>query len=106
LGHELLENLELALLLLCLLHPGRIPERLRGLDAPLALALKNLQLLVVRERALEILLRRAKAREQQPQRIAALAVLLEHRLLELGLHADDQRHASPRILPPRMCQCK
>src|SRR5262249_5598017 len=55
--HELLEDRELALLLLGLLLPAGGAERLGGLEPALALALEHLELLVVGERALEILLR-------------------------------------------------
>src|ERR1051326_8836808 len=104
--HELFEHGELLLLLERLLLAVAAAEGLRRFDAALALALQDLELLVVRERALKLLLRRAQAGEDEPQRVAPLVVVLEHRVLELLLHAVDQTHARPRILPPRMCQCR
>ena len=85
----------------------------------LALALEHLQLLVVGERPLQILLGRAQAREDQAQRVAALVVAREHRLLHLVLELRDQAHSSITAVatagarrvatsgpPPRMCQCR
>ena len=63
---------------------GRV-EGLRGLDPPLALALEHLELLVVGQRPLEVLLGRAQAREDQAQRVAALGVARERRLLDVLL---------------------
>ena len=65
LRHELLEHLELEVLLVGLLLAAGGLERLERLDALLPLALQDLQLLVLGERALQLLLGRAQAREDQ-----------------------------------------
>src|SRR5581483_10708556 len=98
LGHELLEHCELRLLgQRLLLSPARA-EGLRRLQPPLALALEHLQLLLVAQRALQLLLRRAQAGEDQPQRVASRTVASLHRRRQLALEANDQAHldASPR----------
>ena len=92
LGHELLEHRELALLCLRLLLAATGAERLGRLDAPLALALEHLQLLVLGQRALQLLLGRAERDEDQPQRVAALGVARLHRVLQLVLDPRDQAH--------------
>src|SRR3954454_13321959 len=107
LGHELLEHFELGLL-----RPGLFlaAGRAKGLgrfEPPLALALEDLQLLVVVQRPLELLLGGAQAREDQPQCVATLGVALLHRCGQLRLELRDQTHpGSPRNEPPRMCQCR
>src|SRR5262245_43925577 len=57
LRHELLEDLEFVLLVLRLLLAACTAERLGSFEPALALTLEHLELLVVRERALELLLR-------------------------------------------------
>src|SRR5262249_50049069 len=78
------------------------------LHALLPLALKHLELLVVGERPLELLLRRAQRAEQQAQRVAALAVALLHRRRQVVLELVDQlaHPMPPSGFPPRMCQCR
>ena len=93
LRHELLEHLELVLLVLGLLLAPARAECLRRLDAPLPLALEHLQLLVVRERALELLLRVPKRVEDQAERVATVRVAREPRRLELVLDPLDEAHA-------------
>src|SRR5262249_25109862 len=100
LGHELLENRELGLLLLRLLLATARAERLRRLPPPLALALQHLQLFVVGERALQVLLRRTEAVEEQPERVAPRRVAREHRVLHLALELLDQAHGEIKA-PPR-----
>jgi pimeloyl-ACP methyl ester carboxylesterase len=106
LGHEFLEDRELGLFLVGRLGPVARAKRLGRLDAPLALALQHLELLVLAQLALQILLRRAQRREQKAQRIAARVVPREARLSQFVFHPFDQAHASPLILPPRTCQCR
>src|SRR5262249_26965376 len=107
LGHELLEHLELVLLRVgLLLTPGRL-VRVGGLRPALALALQHLELLLLGERTLQVLLRRAQAGGAPACDVATVAVASEPRLLELVLDAGDQVHANPgRLPPPRTCQCR
>src|SRR4051794_3283860 len=107
LGHELLEDVELVLLVLgLLLAPGRMVG-VGGLEALLSLALEHLQLLVLRQRPLQLLLGRLQTREDQPERVAAIRVAREHRVLHLLLEIGDETHAaSPVIRPPSTCQCR
>ena len=79
LGHELLEDLELGLLLVGLLLAPGGAERLLRLDPLLPLALQHLELLVLGERALELLLGALEAREDQAKRVAARVVAIAHR---------------------------
>src|ERR1044072_7872402 len=107
LGHELLEHGELALLALGLLLTAPGPECLGRLGALLPLALQHLQLLVVVQRPLQVLLRRAQAGQDQPQRVATVRVARGHRLLELALQPRNQAHpAIPQVRPPSTCQCR
>src|SRR6266542_1850684 len=107
LGHELLEDRELALLGRGLLLAAAGTEGLGRLDAPLALALKHLQLLVLGKRPLQLLLRALERVEDQAERIAALGVPLLHRLLQLRLDGVDPAHAIlPVDPPPSTCQCR
>src|SRR5215216_921355 len=106
-GHELLEHRELALLAFGPLVAAGLAERLRGLGSALPLPLQHLELLVVVQRPQQLLLRRAQACQDQPQRVAPLRVACRHRLLELVLQTRDQRHpAIPQTRPPRRCQCR
>src|SRR5262249_22924716 len=99
--------LELALLALGLLLPPAGAERLRRLDPLLALALEHLQLLVVVQRALQILFGRAQLRQDQPERVAPLGVAGGHGLLQLALQLGDKAHpAIPQTCPPSTCQCR
>src|SRR5262249_24121758 len=76
-------------------------------DPPLPLALQDLQLLLVRERTLELLLGRAQAGDDQAERVAPVGVARERRLLEVVLHARDEAHpGTPCRRPPRTCQCR
>src|ERR687895_2332841 len=104
LWHELLEDGELLLFRSGALFAAALPEGLRRLDPPLALSLQHLQLLLVGERPLQLLLRGAQARQDQPQRIAAGRIALAHGALQLVLDAADQAHAAPRTRPPSRCQ--
>ena len=63
-----------------------------GLDPLLPLALQHLQLLVLVQRALELLLSALKAGEDQAQRVAARGVPLAHRAPRAGLDLGDQTH--------------
>src|SRR4029077_4774840 len=92
-GHELLENRKLTVLLRGLLLPARGAKRLGRLDPALALTLEHLELLVVGERALELLLGRAQAREDQPEGIAARGIAGEGRLLDVLLDLAYQAHS-------------
>ena len=92
LGHELLEHVELVLFLLGLLLPTAGAERLGRLEPLLALALQHLELLVVVQRALQLLLRSLKAGEDQAQRVAARGIAVAHRALELFLDLCDKTH--------------
>ena len=79
--------------------------RLGRLGPLLALPLQHLELLVLRERPLELLLGRAQARQDQAESVAPILVAREPRLLELVLDAGDQAHANPgRLAPPSTCQ--
>src|SRR6185295_7382612 len=90
-----------------LLVAPRRPEGLRSLDALLALALEHLQLLVLRERTLQLLLGALEAREDQAQGVAPRGVPLAHCILELRLDLCDQRHSGIRVIfPPSTCQCR
>src|SRR3972149_1592909 len=113
LGHGLLENLELLLLVFCLLLPPAGSERLGGLEPALALALEHLQLLVVGKRPLKLLLCGLKRVEDQAERGAGILVASETCRLELLLDPLDETHAvasSARAIrslsgrPPRTCQ--
>src|SRR2546423_13026132 len=107
LRHELLQDEQLRLLGLGLLGPLAGAKRLGRLDSSLSLALEDLKLLVVVERALELLLRAPEARKQQPQRIAPIVLARPHRLAQLVLESLDQAHAGiPLTWPPRTCQCR
>src|SRR5439155_20405384 len=107
LRHELLEHRELSLLGRRLLLAAAAAEGLRRLDTALALALQHLQLLLVGERPLQLLLGRAKAREDQPQRVPPLGVPRERRLFQVLLQAGDETHpGTPCSRPPRTCQCR
>ena len=107
LGHELLEDRELALLGRRLLLAAAVAERLRRLDALLPLALEHLQLLVVGERALQLLLGALERVDDQAERVAPLGVAREHRLLDLVLDRRDQAHAILPVSPPlSTCQCR
>src|SRR5215212_3740339 len=107
LRHELGQHLELEALRVRLLLAPRGAKRLLGLGPALALALQHLELLLVVQRPLELLLRRAQAVQDQAQRVAPLGVALPHRLLQLALDSRDQAHSGiPSIRPPRMCQCR
>ncbi len=76
---QLLATVGIEALVLGLLGAAAGAERLRRLDAALALALEDLKLLVVVQRALELLLGAAEAVEDQPQRVAARVVARAHR---------------------------
>src|SRR6266508_921440 len=89
LGHELLNDLELALFFRGLLLPAAPAERLRRFGPALALALENVQLLVLLQRALHLLLRRPQRCEREPERVRALLVAGTHRGLELLLDSRD-----------------
>ena len=98
---------ELALLGLGLLLAAAGAERLGRLDALLALALQHLQLLVLGERALQLLLGALERVEDQAQRVAALGVARLHRVLDLVFDVVDQAHAIlPVSPPPSTCQCR
>ena len=60
----------------------------------------SLQDLTLRQRPLQILLGRTQAGEDQAQRIAALDVSSEHRLLHVGFELRDQAHSGF----PKTCQ--
>src|SRR6185295_11994704 len=106
-GHELLEHRQLTLLGVCLLLPASGAEGLGSLGPALALALKDLQLLVVVKRPLKLLLGRAEARQDQAKGVASLSVARDHRLLELAFEPGDEAHpAGPHSRPPRTCQCR
>ena len=116
-GHELLEHLELEVFLVRLLLAAGGLEGLERLDALLALALQHLQLLVLRERTLQLLLRRAEAREDQDERVATVVLACEARLLELVFDRADEfhSHSLPGIepqwnpgsaFPANTCQCR
>src|SRR3954471_15973425 len=107
LRHELLEHRELALLRSRLLVAAAATESLGRLDAALPLALQHLQLLLVGERTLKLFLRRAQARQDQAQRVAAVGVARQRGLLEVVLHPRDQAHPGiPCSRPPSTCQCR
>ena len=102
LRHELLEDRELALLGRGLLLAAACAERLGGLDAPLPLALQDLQLLLLAQWPLQLLLRALESVEDQAERVATLGVPRTHRILQLVVDLLDQAHAQP----PLMCQCR
>src|SRR5262249_50103597 len=105
LGHDPLEHVHLVLFLLGLLPAARRTVGLDRVQPVLALALQDLELLVLVQRPLDFLLRRPQRAQDQPQRVAALGVAFLHRVLQLGLEARDQCHAGiPWKRPPRMCQ--
>src|SRR5918992_404577 len=107
LGHEFLDDGQLSLLEVGPLVAPAAPEGLRGLSAPLALALQHLQLLVLLQLAPELLLRRPQRGQRQPQRARPLLVARAHRVLELPFDASDQAHSNPpRVRPPSTCQCR
>ena len=98
-------TLELALLARGLLLAPTGAERLGSLDPPLPFSLEHLQLFLVVEWPLQLLLGRAQAGQDQPQRVAPLCVALTHGGGELLLDPPDQAHpGKPRISPPRTCQ--
>ena len=106
-GHELLDHSELELLAVRLLLAPRGVERLHRLDALLALALQYLERLLLRERALQVLLGRAERVQDEGKRVAARVVAGAARVLELTLDLRDQRHSNPgRLAPPSRCQCR
>src|SRR5439155_14933727 len=114
LRHELLENLELVLLVLGALLPAARAEGLRSLDPPLALALEDLQLLVLGQRPLQLLLRVTQRVQDQAQSVAAIVVAGEPRRFQLLLDALDEGHDASAvractarcasIRPPSTCQ--
>src|SRR5262249_2120945 len=85
-----------------LLAPARA-ERLRRLEPLLPLSLEHLELLVLGERPLQLLLGRAQAREDQAQRVAALGVAGERRLLQVVLKLLDQAHSSVTAVTDWRC---
>ena len=105
LGHEPLDDGELALLLGRLLLAPALAKRLGRLGAALALPLEDLKLLLVGERPLELLLGRPKRGQDQPQGVDPLLLAGPHRVLDVTLELRDQAHAMPPSgAPPRMCQ--
>ena len=100
LGHELLEDLELALLRLRLLLAAARAERLGRFEPLLPLALHDLQLLLLGERPLQLLLGLLERVEDQAQRVAALGVARLHRVFDLVVDFLDQAHAIPQYRRP------
>src|SRR5207237_6983321 len=98
---EVLEHVELVLLFLGLLLAARGAVGLDRLQPPLALALQHLQLLVLVERPLDLLLGRAQRVQDQPQGVAAVAVALLHRVLQLRLEARNEAHVRSQRRPSR-----
>src|SRR4029079_6054739 len=84
------EHLQLVLLVVGLLLAASGTERLGCFDAPLPLALEDLQLLVLRERPLELLLRSLQGIEEKAQSVPAVLVARESGRLELVLDAGDE----------------
>src|SRR5439155_26174543 len=100
LRHELLEDLELALLRRRLLLAAAGAERLGRLDPPLALALHDLQLLLFGKRPLQLLLGVLERVEDEAQSVAAFGVARLHGVLDFVVDFLDQAHAQP----PMTCQ--
>src|SRR4051812_13847407 len=83
LGHELLEDLELALLGRGLRLAAAGAEGVCRLDSPLALALQHLQLLVLGERPHQLLLGVLQRVQDQAESVATLRIACAHRLFDL-----------------------
>src|SRR5260370_690050 len=82
-------------------------DRVRGLDALLALALEHLELLVLGEGALQLLLGALERVDDQAERVAPFSVARLHRLLDLLFDRHDQAHAILPVSPPlSTCQCR
>ena len=118
LGHELLEHRELALLLRRLLLAARASRNASAASMPLlALALEHLQLLVLGERALQVLLGRLEARRGSGAarrgarcRARSIASLTSSSMLLDQAHSSAPPSLPARLRrlgpPPRMCQCR